>query len=118
MIGFIDWISSVEFEFLFPVCIVFQLFLVMFVEQVITHYKIIDLRAHEAAECVVRSADDRFSPYVETGVDDYCIACEFFEIVNELPVSGICVAAHALQTGRVIDMGNRRHVGAEKIEAF
>src|SRR5437868_13438809 len=53
--------------------------LVFFMQEAPADGERLDFRSHEAAECVLRRADDRFTPYVEARVDDDGTAGALFE---------------------------------------
>src|SRR5438034_5734158 len=53
-------------------------------QEAIAHRERLDLGAHEAAERVLRAADDRLAAHVEAGVDDHRAAGLLLELGDEV----------------------------------
>src|SRR5437879_5552256 len=76
----------------------------------------LDLGAHEAAERVLRAADDRLAAHVEAGVDDHRAAGPVFELGYELVEPRIGFAMHRLHARRVVDVRHRGNGGARHVQ--
>src|SRR4051812_14376635 len=76
----------------------------------------LDLGAHEAAERVLRAADDRLAAHVEAGVDDHRTAGLLLELAEQLVETRVGFLVHGLHARRVIDVRHRRNRRARNVE--
>src|SRR5690606_7716430 len=90
--------------------------LVLLAQDAIADDEAVDLRPHEAAERVLRGADDRLAAHVEAGVDQDRAARLRLERAEQIPVAWIGVAVDGLDPSRIVDMGDRRDVGPDHVE--
>src|SRR5262249_18723685 len=82
----------------------------------VTDDKEVELRAHEAAEGVLGSADDRLATNVEASVDYHRAACQPMEAADEVVIDRVGLAMYRLHPRRIVDVGYRRDAGALNIE--
>jgi len=80
------------------------------------HRKHFDFGAHEAAERILRRADNRLAAHIETGVHHYGTASQVLEFRDERMVTGIGVGVHGLDAGRIIHVRHGRDLGARHME--
>ena len=112
------WIKGVliQLKFFFPVDIVFQFLLSLFVEKEITHNKVVHFGTHKTAKSVIRSTNNGFTPYIKRSIDHYAIAGLVFKFVDERPIPWVGIFVHTLYPGRIVDVRNGRHIRAQMIQ--
>ena len=76
-----------------------QILLMSFVEQVVTKHKVVHICSHETTICIIRSANNRLSPDIKTGIYKNTAAGLFFKFIQKLPVPLICIPVNALDPG-------------------
>jgi hypothetical protein len=102
--------ALIKFILLLPVIPVVEIGLFLFFEEEVAHDQVVHFGAHETAVGILRRADDRLSPYVETGVDDDAIAGPLTEGIDQLPVPRVYLLVDGLDSGGVVNMGYGRHI--------
>ena len=90
--------------------------LVLLVEQIVAQDQVVHFGAHEALVGVFRGADDGLAPDVEAGVDDEAAAGQLLEGPDQAPVRLVGLFVHRLDAGRVVHVGDGRHLGAQVVE--
>src|SRR2546421_1251382 len=85
-------------------------------QETVAHRERLDLGAHEAAERVLRAADDRLAAHVEAGVDDHRAAGLFLVPGDELMEARVGLLVHRLHARRVIDVRDRRDRRARHVQ--
>src|SRR5260370_7290526 len=73
--------------------------------------KEVDVGAHEAAEGVLRGADNRLAPDVEAGVYQHRAAGPRLERREQPLIPRVGVLVHGLHARPHVDMADRRHLG-------
>jgi hypothetical protein len=95
---------------LFPVASLNPFRLIPFVEETITHHKVIHLRSHETPVCIVRATHNGLPPNVKARIDDYPITGSVLKTLDQLPILGVCLFMDSLESCRIINMGNSRNI--------
>src|SRR5205807_5911372 len=98
--------SSIEFESALVILAEGRV-LHFLLEKAVAHRERLDLGAHEATECVLRSAHDRLPAHVEAGIDDHRAAGAALEALDERMIAGVRFAVHRLDARGIVDVRHR-----------
>src|SRR5437762_5709585 len=85
-------------------------------EKTIADRERLDLGAHEAAESVLRAADNRLAAHVEAGVDDDRAARLLLELADQVVEARVGFLVHRLHARRIVDVRHRWDRGARHVQ--
>src|SRR5438105_2185976 len=107
--------SSVELE---ARCVVLlELAILLFLSQKTVSYgKRLDLRAHEAAERVLRGTDDGLASDIETGIDQYGTVRAPLELSQKRVIPRIGLLVHGLDACRIVYVCDRGDIRPRNVE--
>jgi hypothetical protein len=69
-----------------------------------TDHEQLKVITHEAAECILRRADNRLTAYIEAGVGQHRAVSQLFKSLEQPVEERIGIGMHRLNASRVIDM--------------
>src|SRR5262245_34165831 len=87
-------------------------------EEAVADDEAVDLGRHEAAIGVFDGVDDRLTPDVERSVDHHAASGLIAKSLEHAVQEWIALWIDGLNAGRVIDVRDRRNIGACYLEGF
>src|SRR5262249_58835974 len=96
--------DSIQLERVLVVELERRVLLILFKEAVADH-EVFDFRAHKAAERVIRTADDGFSAYVETCIDQDRAAGERLETAEQRMITRVGLLMQSLSSRGAVHVG-------------